>query len=38
MNSNVKTHNSFFLAYSTAMLLACVCVAPSAFADDQSRS
>jgi UrcA family protein len=38
MNSNVKTHNSCFLAYSTAMLLACVCVAPSAFADDQSRS
>jgi UrcA family protein len=38
MNSGVKTINKAFLAYPTAMLLACVLVVSSAFADDQVRS
>jgi UrcA family protein len=38
MNSRVKTHNSFFLACSAAMLLACVLAGSNAFAAEQSRS
>jgi UrcA family protein len=38
MNSSVKTINKALLAYPTAMLLACVLVVSSAFADDQVRS
>jgi len=38
MNSNVKTENRIPVAFSIAMLLACVCVVSSAFADDQVRS
>ena len=38
MNSSVKTINKALLACPTAMLLACVLVVSSAFADDQVRS
>jgi UrcA family protein len=38
MNSNAKTDNRAFFAYSTAIALACLLVASNAFADDQSRS
>jgi UrcA family protein len=38
MNSNVKTINKAFFFCSSAMLLACALVVPSAFADDQVRS
>jgi UrcA family protein len=38
MNSTVKTENRIPVAFSIAMLLACVCVVSSAFADDQVRS
>jgi len=38
MNSSVKTINKALLACPTAMLLACVLVVSSAFADNQVRS
>ncbi len=38
MNSNVKTISKAFFVGSTAMLLACVLVVSSAFADGQIRS
>ena len=38
MNWNIKAGNSRFLAYSTAIVLACVLAASNAFADDQVRS
>lgn len=38
MNSNVRTDNRPFIAYSTAIVLACVLVASKAFAGDQTRS
>jgi UrcA family protein len=38
MNSNVKTANRMPLAFSAAMLLACVWVVSTAFAGDQLRS
>jgi UrcA family protein len=38
MNSSVKTINKALLACPTAMLLACVLVVSSTFADDQVRS
>jgi UrcA family protein len=38
MSSNVETINRAFLAYLTALLLACVLVASNAFADDEVRS
>ena len=38
MNSNIKTDSWGPLAFSTAMVLACVLVASSAFADDQVRT
>jgi UrcA family protein len=38
MNSNIKTDRWAPLAFSSAMVLACVSVASSAFADDQVRT
>jgi UrcA family protein len=38
MGSRLQTINRAFLAYSTAMLLACVLVASNARADEQVRS
>jgi UrcA family protein len=38
MNPTVNTHRSPFLAYSTAIVLACALVTSNAFADDQVRS
>ena len=38
MNWNIRAGNSPFLAYSTAIVLACVLAASNAFADDQVRS
>ena len=38
MNSNIKTDSRAALAFSTAMVLACVLVASRAFAADQVRT
>ena len=38
MNSNFKTDERPFFAYSSALVLACVLVASNAFADEPSRS
>lgn len=38
MNSNVKTDSWAPVAFSTAMLLACVLVVSHAYADDEARS
>jgi UrcA family protein len=38
MNSNDKTHHRRFLAYSNAIMLACVLVASNAFADEPTSS
>lgn len=38
MNSNAKTVNCPFCAYSTAIVVACLLLASNAFADDQTRS